>query len=74
MDTSGIFTIKWFPLVPMVFILSYWFVTVNIFVTFKENPYAALICLGSYAAGLLIYYGFMYFNKGKASQKNGADN
>ncbi|HVS91331.1 MAG TPA: amino acid permease [Mucilaginibacter sp.] len=57
-DTSEIYTIKWFPLVPLVFIISYWFVTINIFVTFRENPYAGLICLGCYAFGLIVYYIF----------------
>lgn len=57
LDTAGIYTIKWFPLVvPVLFILAYWFVTINIFVSFKENPYAALFCLAAYALGLGIYY------------------
>jgi APA family basic amino acid/polyamine antiporter len=56
LDGTGIFTIKWFPLVPLIFIISYWFVTINIFITFSENPYAALICLAAYALGLIIYY------------------
>lgn len=56
LDGTGIYTIKWFPLVPVIFIASYWFVTINIFITFKENPYAALICLATYVVGLIIYY------------------
>ncbi len=56
LDGTGIYTIKWFPLIPVIFIAAYWFVTVNIFITFKENPYAALICLAAYAVGLIIYY------------------
>jgi APA family basic amino acid/polyamine antiporter len=56
LDNTGIYTIKWFPLVPGIFIISYWFVTANIFITFRENPYAALICLAAYALGLVIYY------------------
>ena len=56
LDGTGIYTIKWFPLIPVVFITSYLFVTVNIFITFKENPYAALICVAAYGVGLLIYY------------------
>ena len=63
MDISNIYTIKWFPLVPIIFIISYWFVTINIFVTFRDNPYAALICLACYAVGLGIYYGFMHLKK-----------
>ena len=56
LDGTGIYTIKWFPVVPLIFIISYWFVTVNIFITFRENPYAALICLAAYVLGLGIYY------------------
>ena len=56
LDDTGIYTIKWYPYVPLIFIISYWFVTINIFITFKENPYAVLICLGVYALGLIIYY------------------
>ncbi len=63
LDGTGIYTIKWFPLVPIIFIVSYWFVTVNIFITFKENPYAALICLATYATGLIIYYVCTYRKK-----------
>lgn len=58
LDGTGIYTIKWFPLVPVIFIAAYWFVTINIFITFRENPYAALICLATYAVGLAIYYTF----------------
>ena len=60
LDGTGIYTIKWYPFIPLVFIISYWFVTVNIFITFKENPYAALVCLGAYAVGLIIYYASTY--------------
>jgi APA family basic amino acid/polyamine antiporter len=60
LDGTGIYTIKWYPLVPLIFIISYWFVTINIFITFKENPYAALICLAAYGVGLVIYYASTY--------------
>jgi APA family basic amino acid/polyamine antiporter len=63
LDGTGIYTIKWFPLIPLIFIISYWFVTVNIFITFSENPYAALICLAAYAVGLIIYYASTYNKK-----------
>jgi APA family basic amino acid/polyamine antiporter len=56
LDTSDIYVIKWFPLVPVIFILAYWFVTINIFITFKEDPFAAFWCLAAYALGLAIYY------------------
>lgn len=60
LNTKEIYTIKWFPLVPLIFVISYWFVTINIFITFRENPYAALICLAAYALGLAIYYAGTY--------------
>lgn len=63
LDIKEIYTIKWFPLVPLIFIISYWFVTINIFITFRENPYAALICLATYAVGLGIYYVCTYHKK-----------
>lgn len=56
LDNTGIYMIRWFPVIPLIFIISYWFVTANIFITFKENPYAALVCLAAYALGLIIYY------------------
>jgi APA family basic amino acid/polyamine antiporter len=56
MDLAGIYTIKWFPLIPLIFIIAYWFVTINIFVSFKEDPFAGLWCLAAYFLGLIIYY------------------
>ncbi|RYD94704.1 MAG: amino acid permease, partial [Sphingobacteriales bacterium] len=53
LDGTGIYNIKWYPLVPLIFIISYWFVTINIFV---DNPFAAFICLCAFAVGLAIYY------------------
>jgi len=60
LDGTGIYTVKWFPLIPVVFILSYWFVTINIFV---NNPFAAVICLSTFAVGLAIYYASTYKKK-----------
>lgn len=65
LDGTGIYTIKWFPLVPVIFILSYWFVTINIF---WASPKAALVCLAVFALGLAIYYGSVYLNKGKVGK------
>jgi APA family basic amino acid/polyamine antiporter len=60
LNGSGIYTIKWYPLIPIIFIISYWFVTINIFV---NNPFAAFVCLGAFALGLVIYYASTYRNK-----------
>ncbi len=70
LDGTGIYMIKWFPLVPLIFILSYWFVTANIFITFRENPYAALICLAAYALGLVIYYACTRLKKSQAAAQH----
>jgi APA family basic amino acid/polyamine antiporter len=53
LDGTGIYTIKWYPLIPIIFIATYWFVTISIFI---ENPLAALICICAFAAGLIIYF------------------
>ncbi|WPU97123.1 amino acid permease [Mucilaginibacter sabulilitoris] len=53
LNGSGIYTIKWYPLIPVIFIATYWFVTISIFI---ENPLAALICLCAFVVGLAIYF------------------
>jgi basic amino acid/polyamine antiporter, APA family len=52
LNGTGIYTIKWFPLVPIIFIIAYWFILVFIFI---KNPFAALICIGIFVLGLIIY-------------------
>ncbi len=47
------FTIRWYPLVPVIFILAYAYVTVCIF---AADPTASIICIGAFALGLAIYY------------------
>jgi len=53
LNGTGIYTIKWYPLVPLVFIAVYWFVTISIFMA---NPKAMLVCLSAFLVGLIIYY------------------
>ncbi|SDP56139.1 amino acid/polyamine/organocation transporter, APC superfamily [Mucilaginibacter sp. OK268] len=53
LDKTGIYTMKWYPVIPIIFIVAYWFVTISIFI---ENPLAALICLGAFVTGLIIYF------------------
>jgi APA family basic amino acid/polyamine antiporter len=52
-NTENPYRIKWYPWIPLIFILCYWFVTVIIFI---EHPRAALICLISFLAGYIIYF------------------
>lgn len=69
LDGTGIYTIKWFPYIPLIFILTYWFVTANIFINFEantdKNPWSLTICLGAYASGLVIYFISQIYNKRK---------
>ncbi len=69
LDGTGIYTIKWFPFVPVIFILTYWFVTANIFINFEanadKNPWSLVICLGAYASGLVIYFISLLYHKKK---------
>ncbi|QJD97255.1 amino acid permease [Mucilaginibacter robiniae] len=52
-DASNVYRIKWYPWIPLLFIICYWFVTVVIFI---EHPFAALICLCAFIMGLIIYF------------------
>lgn len=52
-DGSGIYTIRWYPLVPLVFLAAYLFLTISIFLA---DPKACFVCLGAFALGLAIYY------------------
>ncbi|MFD1258754.1 APC family permease [Mucilaginibacter terrae] len=62
LNGTGIYTIKWYPLVPLVFIAVYWFVTISIFI---DKPKATLVCLSAFAVGLLIYYTAKFGKVGK---------
>lgn len=53
LNNTGIYSMKWYPLIPVIFITTYWFVTISIFI---ENPQAALICILAFIAGLIIYF------------------
>jgi APA family basic amino acid/polyamine antiporter len=53
LDSSGIYKIRWYPLIPVVFIAAYLFVTISIFIA---DPKACYVCFGAFAIGLVIYY------------------
>jgi basic amino acid/polyamine antiporter, APA family len=71
-DETGIYTIKWYPYIPIIFILTYWFVTANIFIHFQanadKNPWSLIICLSAYASGLIIYFISTRYNKPEKAQ------
>lgn len=45
LDDSGIYTMKWFPLMPVIFIAAYVFVALSIAFDYRNNGYAAAIGL-----------------------------
>jgi hypothetical protein len=47
---------KLFPILPLIFILTYLFVAVTIIVNYKENNYAAAI-----GTAVMIFFGGLYF-------------
>jgi basic amino acid/polyamine antiporter, APA family len=49
---GAFYKIKWYPLVPLVFIAAYIYVTVCIFI---DDPKACFVCLGAFALGLVLY-------------------
>ncbi|AMR32361.1 hypothetical protein A0256_13490 [Mucilaginibacter sp. PAMC 26640] len=53
LDNTGIYTIKWYPFIPVIFITAYWLVTISIFI---DTPMAAIICICTFCAGFIIYY------------------
>jgi len=56
LDDTGIFKMKLFPILPLIFILTYLFVAVTIIVNYKENNYAAAI-----GTAVMIFFGGLYF-------------
>ena len=64
LDGTGIYKMKLFPLMPLIFILAYFFVAVSIAVS---DPKAALTGVAVLAAFIAIYF---LFNKKKAGTGN----
>lgn len=56
LDGTGIYKMRLYPLLPLVFIAAYGFVAVSIALDYKNNNYAALIGLGVLAVFLAIYF------------------
>jgi APA family basic amino acid/polyamine antiporter len=56
LNGTGIYSMKLFPLLPIIFILTYSFVAVSIALDYKKNHYAAAI-----GTGVLIFFIGVYF-------------
>jgi basic amino acid/polyamine antiporter, APA family len=60
LDNTGIYKMKLFPLMPVIFIAAYTFVGISIALDYKNNNYAALIGIGVLTAFVLIYFLFKH--------------
>ncbi|MEO6547052.1 MAG: APC family permease, partial [Ferruginibacter sp.] len=56
LDGTGIYKMKLYPLLPIIFILAYGFVAVSIAMDYKNNKYAAAIGLSVLACFMILYF------------------
>lgn len=62
LDGTGIYKMKLYPLLPLIFIAAYMFVAFSIAFDYKANNYAALIGLGVLGVFLVLYFLLRRFN------------
>jgi APA family basic amino acid/polyamine antiporter len=62
LDGTGIYTMKLYPLMPLIFIAAYIFVSINISIS---TPRYALIGIGSILLFMLIYFATQAMKKQK---------
>ena len=67
LDHTGIYKMKLFPLLPVIFIAAYVFVAVSIALDYKSNQYAALIGLAVMAVFTALYFLLVQLKKNKSS-------
>ena len=63
LDGTGIYKMKLYPLLPVIFIINYLFVAIAIAMDYEENKYAALKGLSVLAAFIVIYFIFYRHKK-----------
>ena len=63
LDDTGIYKMKLFPLLPLVFICAYIFVAVSITLDYRKNHYAAAIGLAVMASFMVLYFVLTNLNK-----------
>lgn len=67
LDHTGIYKMKLFPLLPVIFIAAYVFVAISIALDYKSNQYAALIGLAVMAVFTALYFLLVQLKKNKSS-------
>ena len=65
LDDTGIYKMKLFPLLPVIFILAYGFVAISITLDYKTNDYAALIGIMVMAVFIALYFLLRRLKKSK---------
>ena len=65
LDDTGIYKMKLFPLLPVIFIAAYVFVAISIAMDYKSNGYAALIGLAVMAVFTALYFLLLQLKKNK---------
>ncbi|HRO69499.1 MAG TPA: amino acid permease [Chitinophagaceae bacterium] len=56
LNDTGIFSMKLYPLLPIIFIIAYLFVAISIALDYRNNNYAALVGLGVLAFFVILYF------------------
>lgn len=65
LNGSGIFSMKLYPLLPVIFITAYVFIAISIALDYKKNGYAALTGVAVLSAFMLIYFILLHKKKNK---------
>ncbi|GAB3426849.1 APC family permease [Niabella aquatica] len=66
LDGSGIYTMKLYPLLPVIFITAYIFVAISIALDYEKNNYAALTGCAVLLFFMIIY--FLFYRKGNKKE------
>jgi APA family basic amino acid/polyamine antiporter len=65
LDDTGIYKMKLFPLMPVIFIIAYVFVAISITMDYAKNDYAAAIGLAVMAVFTALYFLLTALKKNK---------
>ena len=56
LNGPGIYSMKWYPVLPIIFIIAYSFVAISIAMDYKNNDYAAVVGLSVLAFFIAVYF------------------
>lgn len=67
LDGKGIYKMRWYPWLPIIFIINYVFVAIAIALDYEKNDHAALTGMAVLAAFMVIY--FIFYHKKTVNNK-----